>query len=113
MDELLSGRVRNYLPTDWAQLSEVMSGAPGRFPALANDFRSLVSSNAVLTPAQVGFLSPTQQAQLNTARASPAMLQATARAALATSSDRFVSIQQLITAIGGGQAREAIPRLKA
>ena len=65
MEQLLSGTVRNYLPTDWAQLSEVMSGAPGRFPALATDFRSLVSSNAVLTPAQVALLSPTQQAQLS------------------------------------------------
>jgi type IV secretion system protein VirB5 len=113
MEQLLSGTVRNYLPTDWAQLSEVMSGAPGRFPALATDFRSLVSSNAVLTPAQVGLLSPTQQAQLNTARASPAMLQATARAALATSSDRFVSLQQLITAIGGARDQKASLDLNA
>ena len=60
-----------------------------------------MTANAVLTPAQVASLSPTQQAQLAAARASPAMLQAMARAALANSSDRFASLQQLISAIGG------------
>src|SRR5215472_7852312 len=27
MESLLSGTVRNYLPTDWAQVSQIMSGA--------------------------------------------------------------------------------------
>jgi type IV secretion system protein VirB5 len=107
MEQLLSGTVRNYLPTDWTQLSQVMSGSSGSYPALGTSYAALVSANAVLTPAQVAMLSPAQQVQLTAARASPAMLQATARAALANSSDRFTALQQLITALGGAADQKA------
>jgi len=107
MQLLLSGTVRNYLPTDWTSLSQVMSGSSGSYPTLAASYAALVSANAVLTPAQVAMLSPDQQAQLAAARASPAMLQATARAALANSSDRFTALQQLITALGGAADQKA------
>ena len=101
MHLLLTGVNRNYLPANWGELSQVMSGASARFPALSADVSARVTANAVLTPAQVASLSPTQQAQLAAARQSPALLQAIARAALANSSDRFASLQQLISAIGG------------
>ena len=101
MQLLLTGVNRNYLPANWGELSQVLSGASARFPALSADVSARVAANAVLTPAQVASLSPTQQAQLAAARQSPAMLQAIARAALANSSDRFASLQQLISAIGG------------
>ena len=65
-----------------------------------------MTSNAVLTPAQVAALSPTEQAQLAAARQSAALLQATSRAALANSSDRFASLQQLISAIGSADGSE-------
>jgi len=68
MQLLLSGTQRNYLPTNWSQLSQVMSGRSGSYPALAGNVSSLVSTNAVLTPAQVAAMSPTQQAQLTAAR---------------------------------------------
>ena len=101
MQLLLTGVNRNYLPANWGELSQVMSGASARFPALSADVSARVAANAVLTPAQVASLSPTQQAQLAAARGSRAMLQAMARAALANSSDRFASLEQLISAIGG------------
>ena len=100
MQLLLSGTTRNYLPANWTQVSQVMSGRSGSYPALASNVGSLVSANAVLTPAQVASMSPTQQAQLAAARQNPALLQATARTALTNSSDRFASLQQLISAIG-------------
>jgi type IV secretion system protein VirB5 len=99
MQQLLSGIVRNYLPTDWAQLSQALSGT-GSYPALSGAVRSLISSNAVLTPNQVSLLSALQQAQLLAARQAPALLQALAREALANSSNRFASLQNLINAIG-------------
>src|ERR1700730_12289466 len=102
MEMLLSGTVRNYLPSNWGQVSQVLSTGRGSSPALAN-LNSLISANAVLTPAQVASLSPLQQAQVTAARQSPALLQATSRAALATSSDRFAQLQQLINAIGGAR----------
>jgi len=101
MQLLLAGVNRNYLPANWGELSQVLSGGSARFPALSADVHALMAANAVLTPGEVASLSPTQQAQLAAARQSPAMLQAMARAALANSSDRFASLEQLIGAIGG------------
>ena len=100
MQQLLSGIARNYLPTDWAQLAQALNGSAGGYPALASSLQSLISSNAVLTASQIGALSSTQQAQLLAARQSPALLQALSRTALSNSSDRFASLQQLISAIG-------------
>lgn len=107
MQSLLSGITRNYLPTNWSQLSQVINGASGSYPALAASITSLVNANAVLTPTQVAALSPTEQAQLTLARQNPALLQATASAALANSSDRFASLQQLISAIGSAGDQKA------
>jgi Skp family chaperone for outer membrane proteins len=100
MQQLLSGTVRNYLPSDWTQLAQVLQGSAGSFPTLNADVNALLSANSVLTASQVAQLSTLQQTQLLNARQSPALLQAMARAALQNSSDRFASLQQLITAIG-------------
>jgi type IV secretion system protein VirB5 len=107
MQLLLPGINRNYLPTNWSQLSQVLTGSSGSYAALATEVSALMAANAVLTPAQIATLSPTQQMQMTTARESPAMLQALARSALANSSDRFTSLQQLITAIGGATDEKA------
>jgi len=113
MEQLLNGTVRNYLPTGWTQFSQIMSGSSGSYPALAGDFRSLMSANALLTPAQVAALSPTEQAHLTSARQSAAMLQATSRAALTNTSDRFASLQQLIGALGNATDQKAALDLNA
>ena len=113
MQNLLSGTVRNYLPGSWTQLSQVMSGSSGSFPALAGDVTALVSANAVLTPAQVSRLSPTEQSELAAARQSAALLAATSHAALANSSDRFASLQQLIGALAGASDQKAALDLTA
>lgn len=99
MEQLLSSTVRNYLPTDWSRLAQAMSGG-GAYPTLSGDLRSLMTSNAILSGAQVSALSAPQQAQLLSARQSVALLQALSRSALSNSSDRFASLQQLIGAIG-------------
>lgn len=113
MQSLLGGVNRNYLPGDWSQVSQVLRGSSGVYPALAADVGALVGANAVLTPAQVARLSPAQQAQLAAARESAALLQATSRAALANSSDRFASLQQLINAIGNASDPKASLDLNA
>jgi type IV secretion system protein VirB5 len=100
MESLLSGTVRNYLPTGWPQVAQAMSGASGSFPALGGSVQSLIQANAVLTPAQVSALSLTEQSHLSAARQSAALLQALSRVALQNSSDRFAQLQQLIGAIG-------------
>jgi type IV secretion system protein VirB5 len=100
MQNLLNGTQRNYLPADWAQLSQVMSGSSGTYGTLAGQVSSLTTANAVLTPAQASIFSSRDQAQLQALRQAAALRQVTARTALANSSDRFSSLQQLIGAIG-------------
>ena len=107
MQNLLSGTLRNYLPTDWTQLSQVMSGSSASFPALASSVTSLINSNAILTASQVGSLSPSQQALLAAARQNPALLAAMSQTALANSSSRFAELQSLISAIGAASDQKA------
>ena len=107
MQNLLSGTLRNYLPTDWPQLSQVMSGSSASFPALASSVSSLVSTNAILTASQVASLSPSQQALLAAARQNPALLAAMSQTALANSSSRFAELQSLISAIGTASDQKA------
>ena len=99
MQNLLSGTNRNYLPPDWTTLASLVTQTSGAYQALAQGVQSLISANAVLTPAQVAQLSPAEQANLNAARESAAILEATSRAALANTSARFASLQELIAAI--------------
>lgn len=100
MEQLLSGTVRNYLPTDWTQMAQVLNGNSSSYPAVASQLGALITANAVLTPSQVSALTANQQAQLLAARQSPALLQTLSRTALSNSSDRFTTLQQLITALG-------------
>ncbi len=113
MQSLLSATNRNYLPTNWSQLSAVMSGSSGAYAPLAGQVQALTKANAVLKPAQVAALSATQQAQLTSARQSAALQQVTARTALANSSARFSELQQLISALGTANDEKASLDLSA
>jgi type IV secretion system protein VirB5 len=99
MQSLLSGTNRNYLPTNWSQLAAAITQTGGAYQALSVGTQSLMTANAVLTPQQVATLSPSEQAQLQSARQSAALLQSTSREALENTSARFASLQQLINAI--------------
>ena len=106
MQGLLPGINRNYLPTDWASLMAAVNGG-GPNAALAAGIQNNLAANAVLTAPQVGALSAAERAQLASDRQTAALLQATVQQALATTSNRFVSLQQLIGAVGGAQDAKA------
>jgi type IV secretion system protein VirB5 len=99
MQNLLSGTNRNYLPSTWTQLQAAVTQTGGAYGALAAGIQALITANAMLTPTQVASLSPAEQTQLQQARASAATLQMTSRQAMQTTSARFTSLQQLISAI--------------
>lgn len=103
MERLLSGTVRNYLPSNWDQLST----------SLAGPIQATVKANAVLTGAQWAALSPSEQQQLSAARSNAALLQVAAQQAYATTSSRFTSVQQLISAISGASDQKGILDLQA
>jgi type IV secretion system protein VirB5 len=100
MQNLLSGINRNYLPTDWSQLLAAIGQTNSGYGALSTSIQSNRTANSVLTAQQVSALSPAEVSQLQAGRNSAATLQALTQQALATTSTRFASIQQLVTAIG-------------
>ena len=113
MELLLANSVRNYLPEDWAQLVAAVEGAQGAYGALARDINATVDRNAVLTQAALQDLSPAEREALVARRRSVALQEAVARSALANTSERFASIQQLINAIPTAGDEKAILDLQA
>lgn len=113
MEALLPGINRNYLPTSWTELEDVLRGTAGAYGALHAALNAAMEANAVLTSAEVEQLSPAERAHLEAARRSAALLQASAREALAVTSQRFASIQTLISSISGAQDQKAILDLQA
>ncbi|HWG71711.1 MAG TPA: type IV secretion system protein [Steroidobacteraceae bacterium] len=114
MQGLLGGTTRNYLPSNWTQLtSALQSGGAGTYAGLSADVQSALSANAVLSPQRLATLAPSDQQLIQAARQWSAMRQALAHEALANSSARFASIQSLIAAIGTAGDQKASLDLQA
>lgn len=113
MERLVGGLARNYLPSSWSQLTGVMRGATGGYPALVSDVRSAMLVNAVLTPAQLSTLSTGSQQSITAARQAGALQQALAQEALANASGRFASLESLVNAISTATDQKGILDLQA
>jgi type IV secretion system protein VirB5 len=113
MELLLAGTNRNYLPTDWGQLTAALNDTSSAYAALSASIQQALSEDTVLTPQQVATLSPNGQQQLADDRETAALLQALSRQALANSSSRFADLQQLINAVGTASDQKGILDLGA
>jgi type IV secretion system protein VirB5 len=114
MESLLGGIARNYLPSNWTQVANALQGQGIHgYAGLSADVQSAIAAMAVLSPQRLSTLSPTDQRQIQSSRQWSAMQQALAHQALANSSDRFASIQGLITAISTAGDQKAILDLQA
>lgn len=113
LEQLLSGQNRNYLPTDWSSLSNVIGNSSTAYSGLAADLQSIVSGNSVLSSAQLNQLGPNERTAVSDARLSAATGGALSRSALADTSSRFADLQQLVTAIGSTTDQKAILELQA
>ncbi len=90
MEQLLSGTVRNYLPTDWTELDAALHGVQTAVRLARRAARNDgCRRNAVLTAAQTARWMPAQVEQLDAARRSVALQQVMSRQALQNSSQRF------------------------
>lgn len=113
MERLLSGTQRNYLPSDWATLTGAMQGSGAAYGGFGASAQGILTANAVLAGPALARLSPSERAHLDGARRSPALLQAVTHQALATTSGRFSSLQQLINAIPSASDPKAALDLQA
>jgi type IV secretion system protein VirB5 len=112
MQNLLSGTVRNYLPTNSASLLATLTGTGG-YGALSSSVQSAMTANAVLSPTALAAMSPAERTAIQTQRQSTALLQGVSQQALLNSSSRFSSVQQLIGTIGTASDPKAILDLQA
>lgn len=113
MERLLSGTHRNYLPASWAELQAAMQSAGGLYGALSGGIATTVADSAVLSPQALALLPADVREQIKTARRLAALQQNLTRQALANSSNRFASLQQLIDAIPAAQDQKAVLDLQA
>jgi type IV secretion system protein VirB5 len=112
MEQLLSGTVRNYLPSNWTQVTGALQGSGG-FGALSTEVQSIVTANAVLSPQRLATLSPSAQQFIQNSRQWSAMQQALSHQALSNASTRFSAIQTLIAAIPSATDQKGILDLQA
>ena len=112
MERLLAGTVRNYLPPTWGDVRSAVTGG-GAFPVLAQQLQSTITSDAVLSDAQLSELAPIDRQNLEASRQSVAIEQVLAQQALSVTSDRFAALQQLIDAIPSAADEKGILDLQA
>jgi type IV secretion system protein VirB5 len=112
MEQLLSGTIRNYLPSDWQQVTAALHGSKG-YGSLSADVQNLIAANAVLSPQRLATLPPGGQQLVQGERQWSAMQQALAHQALANASNRFATMQTLIAAISSAADQKGILDLQA
>ena len=112
MEQLLGGTVRNYLPSNWTQVTGALQGGGG-FSTLASDVQNLMTANAVVSPQRLATLSPAGQQLVLANRQWGAMQQALAREAFANASSRFAALQGLIASIPSATDQKGILDLQA
>ena len=113
MEQLLAGTNRNYLPTDWGQITAALHDSSSAYATLSAGIQQALTEDTVLTPQQVATLSPDGQQQLAVDRSTAALLQALSRQALVDASSRFADLQQLINTIGTASDQKGILDLDA
>ena len=104
---------RNYLPSDWQGVFEVLQGISAEYGPLAADVKALIAQSAVLPDAVLGELLPAHALLLESGRKLAATAQALSREAYGESSLRFAQIEALRVAIATAKDPKAIAELSA
>ena len=113
MERLLAGTARNYLPAAWEDVQAALSGDGGAFPVLSSALQGAVAANSVMSNAQLATLAPADRDSVEAVRRSASVEQVLAQQALAVTSARFASLQQLIDAIATASDQKGILELQA
>lgn len=103
---------RNYLPPDYQQLMQAVNGVSSTYAGLSGHVQSITAANAILTNGQLGTMTPEMRQVVEQGRKSAAMLSAMTQSAQQNSSQRFASLQQLISQIGAAGDTKAIQDLQ-
>jgi type IV secretion system protein VirB5 len=96
----ISMGTRNYLPSDYSELMNVINGTSTTYAGLAGQVQGIIQSNAVLSSGRIATLSPQAQQLLSQGRQSAAALAMLSQQTQANASSNFGSLQGLIAALG-------------
>ena len=108
----LAPQARNYLPTNWGDVTALASGATARYAGLSTIVAARLQGVSVLPAATLATLTPDQRKLVTDGRNSSALLQALSQTAYASTSARFQQLQSLIQAIGTAMDEKAINDLQ-
>lgn len=109
----ISTAARNYLPTNWAEVQQVLAGQSARYGALAQALAANVEAVSLLSPQELAARSPQERAVIESGRTQAAWFAAATRGAYAEASERFTALQQLIAAVGQVTDAKAAADLQA
>ena len=113
MAQLLGIPRRNYLPSNWSQVTAALNGPGAGYAELTADVNNVMKTTAILSSQRLGSMSIADQREIQDARRWNAMQQALSHAALANASARFTAIQTLIAAISSAGDQKAALDLQA
>ena len=103
---------RNYLPSDYTELANVMNNTSTTYSGLATQVQGIITSKSVMTAGQVAGLSPQLQQVVNNGRQTGALLQTLATNAQRSQSNRFATLDSLRAQIGAATDDKAIQDLQ-
>ncbi len=104
----LTNAQRNYLPPDYQQLMQAAQGGASGYAGLSNHVQAAMNADAVLTPAQLAAMTPSERQLVEDGRRSAALLSGASQSAYETTSQRFAALQELINRIGQASDPKAI-----
>jgi len=108
----LSDAERNYLPRDWSEVAQVLSGQSARYGQLARAVTAAMNAAAVLDDAALGRLGTGERDSVIEARRDAAALGVLTQDAYAQASARFAQLSALVSAIGTAADAKAIADLQ-
>lgn len=113
MELLMSREVRNYMPDDWKGIQDLAVDGVNRYSDIANKIKNINGNNAVYSAKQMADLPADMQAMMNRSRNIAATRSALAETAYGAATQRFNSLQSMVTAVGTTQDAKAAADLQA
>lgn len=108
----LTDAERNYLPSDWSEVAQVLAGRSAEYSALAAAVEAGISERAVLSPERLAAMSEAERLSVVEARRASMGLAVMMREAYSQAGERFSSLAQLVEAIGRADDAKAIADLQ-
>lgn len=113
MELLMSREVRNYLPDDWKGVQDLAVDGVNKYSDISNRIKSINGGNAVYSAKQLADMPVDMQRMMTRARNIAATRSALAEKSYSAATERFNSLQSMVTAVGATQDAKAAADLQA